>query len=108
MFSLLCLLLFFVLFSFLIGAYGSEVTPVPIPNTEVKLTHVDDTWLATARETKSVPVQSKVSILDRDFFIYSVEILVLQNYSPKRLFFYAQKWLKMTKYWAITALTIDT
>ena len=44
-------------FSFLIGAYGSEVTPVPIPNTEVKLTHVDDTWLATAWETKSVPVQ---------------------------------------------------
>ena len=39
----------------IIGAYGSEVTPVPIPNTEVKLIRVDDTWLVTARETKSVP-----------------------------------------------------
>ena len=39
----------------LVGAYGNEVTPVPIPNTEVKLIHVDDTWLVTARETKSVP-----------------------------------------------------
>ena len=38
-----------------VGAYGNEVTPVPIPNTEVKLIHVEDTWLATARETKSVP-----------------------------------------------------
>ena len=28
---------------------------MPIPNTEVKLIHVDDTWLVTARETKSVP-----------------------------------------------------
>ena len=39
----------------IVGAYGNEVTPVPIPNTEVKLIHVDDTWLVTARETKSVP-----------------------------------------------------
>ena len=40
---------------YLVGAYGNEVTPVPIPNTEVKLIYVDDTWLVTARETKSVP-----------------------------------------------------
>ena len=47
----------FILFKILkiVGAYGNEVTPVPIPNTEVKLIHVDDTWLVTARETKSVP-----------------------------------------------------
>ena len=37
-----------------VGAYCGEVTPVPIPNTEVKLIRVDDTWLVTARETKSV------------------------------------------------------
>ena len=40
----------------IIGAYGSEVTPVPIPNTEVKLTHVDDTWLVTAWKSRSAPV----------------------------------------------------
>ena len=26
------------------GGYYTEVTPVPIPNTEVKLLRVDDTW----------------------------------------------------------------
>ena len=39
----------------IVGAYGNEVTPVPIPNTVVKLIHDDDTWLATARESNSVP-----------------------------------------------------
>ena len=43
---------------YLVGAYGNEVTPVPIPNTEVKLIYVDDTWLATAWEIRSVPTQS--------------------------------------------------
>ena len=37
------------------GANGCEVPPVPIPNTEVKLTHADDPWLATTRENRSVP-----------------------------------------------------
>ena len=36
----------------LIGADSNEVTPVPIPNTEVKLIYVDDTWLETAWESK--------------------------------------------------------
>ena len=40
---------------FQVGAYCSEVTPVPIPNTAVKLTRVDDTRLVTARESRSVP-----------------------------------------------------
>lgn len=31
------------------------VTPVPIPNTEVKHLSADNTWLATARESKSLP-----------------------------------------------------
>ena len=30
-------------------------TPVPIPNTAVKLLSADDTWLETARESKSLP-----------------------------------------------------
>ena len=38
-----------------VGVYGAEVTPVPIPNTEVKLCREDDTWLATAWETISMP-----------------------------------------------------
>ena len=65
--------LFFVRFLVKIGAYGSEVTPVPIPNTEVKLIRVDDTWLATARETKSVPVQK--SFLETESFFYCLQIV---------------------------------
>ena len=37
------------------GGYYREATPVPIPNTEVKLTGVDNTWLATAREDRLLP-----------------------------------------------------
>ena len=33
---------------------NAEVTPVPIPNTEVKLRSADDTWWVTARESRSL------------------------------------------------------
>ena len=35
------------------GGYCEKVTPVPIPNTVVKLVYGDNTWLATAREDNS-------------------------------------------------------
>ena len=34
------------------GGDSTEVTPVPIPNTVVKLCNADDTWWETARESK--------------------------------------------------------
>ena len=37
------------------GGYYQEATPVPIPNTVVKLFGVDNTWLVTAREDRSLP-----------------------------------------------------
>ena len=40
---------------FLVGVDDGEGTPVPIPNTEVKLTRADNTWLATAREDRYSP-----------------------------------------------------
>ena len=42
-----------------VGANGGEGTPVPIPNTEVKLTRVENTWLETAWEDRTVPTQKK-------------------------------------------------
>ena len=53
----------FILFKILkiVGAYGNEVTPVPIPNTEVKLIRVEDTWLATARKIRSVPTLKRTA-----------------------------------------------
>ena len=35
-----------------VGADSGEGPPVPIPNTVVKLTCVDNTWRATAREDR--------------------------------------------------------
>ena len=37
------------------GGYDEKVTPVPIPNTAVKLLSADDTWLVTARKSRSPP-----------------------------------------------------
>ena len=40
------------------GGYDERVTPVPIPNTEVKPLSADGTWLDTARESRSLPDSS--------------------------------------------------
>ena len=42
-----------------VGAIGGEGPPVPIPNTEVKLTSAENTWLEAARENRAVPTQEK-------------------------------------------------
>ncbi len=41
--------------SILSGDNSKEDTPVPIPNTEVKLFSADDTWWVTAWESKTSP-----------------------------------------------------
>ncbi len=38
------------------GEYSEEATPVPIPNTAVKLLSADGTWWETAWENRSLPV----------------------------------------------------
>ena len=56
------------------GANGGEVPPVPIPNTEVKLTSVENTWLETAWEDRAVPVQTvRKLVLYGLFDVYSSE-----------------------------------
>ena len=42
----------------LTGGNDGEVPPVPIPNTVVKLSSAESTWLDTAREDRSLPVPS--------------------------------------------------
>ena len=39
-------------FSSTVGDDSDEGPPVPMPNTEVKLLNVDDTWRETARESR--------------------------------------------------------
>ena len=52
------------------GADGDEATPVPIPNTEVKLISVENTWLATAWEDRAVPVQTQKGLNIQTFLAY--------------------------------------
>ena len=42
-------------FACIFGDNDAEVTPVPIPNTVVKLCSGDDTWREAARESRSSP-----------------------------------------------------
>ena len=46
-----------------------EEIPVPIPNTEVKLSGAENTWLVTARKDREMPTQAKHLI--RCFALYS-------------------------------------
>ncbi len=50
------------------GSNSEKVTPVPIPNTEVKFLSADDTWGATPWESKTLPVKSSLRIILRLFF----------------------------------------
>ena len=56
---LLCLV-FRVQFLNIVGVFNGEGPPVPIPNTEVKLTSADNTCLETDREDRSTPTQSRL------------------------------------------------
>ena len=44
-----------ILYNNIFGDNDAEVTPVPIPNTVVKLCSADDTWREAARESRSSP-----------------------------------------------------
>ena len=64
-----------------VGVDYGEVPPVPIPNTEVKLTCADDTWLETARENRFSPTHSKRA---GTFCTGSFVIIVFRNPNGNR------------------------
>jgi hypothetical protein len=47
--------------SYIVSSHNAQGTPVPIPNTEVKLRSADDTWPATARDNRSELTLDKIS-----------------------------------------------
>ena len=47
----------------IVGVFNGEGPPVPIPNTEVKLICVENTWLVTTWEDKSTPAQNSAELL---------------------------------------------
>ena len=62
----------------IVGVNGDEGTPVPIPNTVVKLVYGDNTWLATAREDNSTPT-SKAATKVAAFFILKPRVLLVEK-----------------------------
>ena len=60
---------------FKVGVNGAEDTPVPIPNTEVKLCREDDTWLVTAWESISMPAP----VLLGQAFLLFLEVGILKS-----------------------------
>ena len=52
-----------------IGDKGEEETPVPIPNTVVKLFSADGTWLETAWESRTSPVKNDSDFQSGSFFM---------------------------------------
>ena len=68
----------------IVGVDDNEGPPVPIPNTEVKLVDVDNTWLETARDDRKTPTSMKHR---RDFcgvFVLSSKITeCFSNTRPK-------------------------
>ena len=55
-------------FSDAVGVFNGEGPPVPIPNTEVKLTSAENTCLATDWEDRSMPTQKAILNLRMAFF----------------------------------------
>ena len=53
---------FVALKKYIVGVNCYEDPPVPIPNTEVKLIYVENTWLVTAREDRTMPTQKSKEI----------------------------------------------
>jgi hypothetical protein len=60
------------------GGDSEEDTPVPIPNTEVKLFSADGSWGVTPCESRTLPGEEKSSETTA-LFVFSKEILRLEN-----------------------------
>ena len=55
-------------FSDIVGVFNGEGPPVPIPNTEVKLTSAENTCLATDWKDSSTPTQTASRVISELFF----------------------------------------
>ena len=58
------------------GDYDEEVTPVPIPNTVVKLLDADDSWLETTCENMTSPDLSEGSVQKAQGFLFCLLLLI--------------------------------
>ena len=63
-------------FSDEVGVFNGEGPPVPIPNTEVKLTSAENTCLATDWEDRSMPTQKPEFIKNSGFFLFKYNTII--------------------------------
>ena len=69
----------------IVGVNGDEGTPVPIPNTVVKLVYGDNTWLATAREDNSTPTsKAATKVAAFSFILKKPRVLLVGKKKRKR------------------------
>ena len=56
------------IYKLIVGVDDAEGPPVPIPNTEVKLSGAENTWLETARKDREMPTHKSVHPVGWAFF----------------------------------------
>ena len=82
------------------GNHSVGETPVPIPNTEVKPYHADDTARATVWESRSLPgffilgsegpgVRGFKWISSNSWLFYYLQPVAQTNFQPERCFFHS-------------------
>jgi hypothetical protein len=65
------------------GGFSGEVTPVPIPNTEVKLSSADGTAWATVWESRALPdLKNEKPLLgnEKGFFVLTRSVPVIFSF----------------------------
>ena len=57
----------------IVGVDCDEGTPVPIPNTVVKLIYAENTWLVTAWEDRSMPTSNMPEFIKNSGFLFFIK-----------------------------------
>ena len=63
----------------IVGVFNGEGPPVPIPNTEVKLTSAENTCLATDWEDRSMPTQKTRVLMNSGFFLFKYNTVITKT-----------------------------
>ena len=71
----------------IVGVYDGEVPPVPIPNTAVKLTGAENTWVETLREDRTTPASNE-KLLERGAFCYIILNFYIKFHKIVTIFWY--------------------
>ena len=94
------------------GVYDAEVPPVLIPNTEVKLSSAESTWLDTAWKDMSMPVPKKKAIRKSvSLFFYGKSLAiwrpaVLSHFAHQTMYVHVH-WVCCSKHDALHLIQIS-